>query len=105
MLSSMSGVDTSFRRQLTNSNPMLGGNSYISSLSLHGDLLQMSCSGETCDGAEDEVGADGDGGGSVADTECGSPLSIESLGSLHSSRSHDGVFLRPGAAVSRCNLF
>lgn len=78
---------------------MLGSNSYITSLSLHGDLLQLSCGGETCDGLD--VGGDRDGCGSVADTECGSPLSVESLGSLHSSRSHDGVFLRPSAAVSR----
>lgn len=96
---SMSGDDMSFRRQLTNSNPMLGSNSYIGSLRLHGDLLQLSCGGETCDGADGE--GDRDCGGSVTDTDCGSPLSVESLGSLHSSRSHDGVFLRPGAAVSR----
>lgn len=82
---------------------MLGSNSYIDSLSLHGDLLQLSCGGETCDGVNG--GDDRDGGGSVADTDCGSPLSVESLGSLHSSRSHDGVFLRPGAAVSRFDGF
>lgn len=55
----------------------------------HNELLQSSVNN-----------GNGSGGGIGIDTECSSPMSMGSVTSLNSNRSHDGVFLRPGA-VSR----
>lgn len=102
--------EDTFRRQLTHSNPMFGSNPYLNvataSSTLDGNgapgmsTATISETGATEGGRDalnNQLGGDillHSGGFSILDSDCGSPMS---LGSTHSSRSHDGVFLRPGA--------
>lgn len=99
-----------FRRQLTHSNPMFGSISYGSGgtgtggggceAGVHGGGDVVTAASLGGGGGGDMLLQSNGVGMLLLDADCGSPMSMGSMGSMHSSRSHDGVFLRPGA-VSR----
>lgn len=94
-----------YRRQLTHSNPMFGSSAY--GLMTTGGLTAVAVDGGLAAGQLQSHALLGSGIGEglllqqpMLDADCGSPMSMSSMGSMYSGRSHDGVFLRPGA-VSR----